>query len=560
MRGLRLILIFLFSGFVSLSAQNSVKNFPTNDFRNPLGITNFLAGNFGELRNNHFHSGIDIKTNSKEGYEVFAAADGYITRINVSSRGYGNAIYISHPNGYTTVYAHLQKFNEKIEAYVRLYQYKNEKFEVEIHPGNREIPVRIGDLIAFSGNSGSSSGPHLHFEIRDTKTEEPLNPFLFGLVVPDSSRPLVNGIYVYPIDGNVNGKAGRQAISNGASVSASGKIGFGIKTYDKQNGAENLNGTYKISLSIDDKPYFTYTADRLNWDNMRGVNRLIDYKDRMENNSWVYQLFQPKGNPINMFSDVVNDGVLNVEEGKNYNIKITAEDFAGNKNTVSLRIIGKKPPENKNASSDNIIFEWDKNNHFKEDGLEITMPKGVLFDDIEFYFKKNENGKYTVHDWNVPVLSYYTISIDPSGIPADKLSKLVIKREYKQSGVWKSNFTAADYKNGKAVAKVRDFGVFSVVVDDTNPVITPVNIKENAKFTGNNAIIRFTIRDSQSGIKDFSARIDGKWILTNYDAKTNSLTINLSREGITNGKHQLELKVTDEKDNTATYSANFTKE
>lgn len=546
---------------VTVTAQNSspIIDYPKNDFRNPIGITNYLAGNFGELRTNHFHSGIDIKTNQKEGYKVYSVADGYISRINISPRGYGYAIYIDHPNGYTTVYGHLQKFNDEIEKYVRDYQYANQTFAVEIYPKKDEFPVKSGDVIALSGNSGSSGGPHLHFEVRDTKTEEPLNPFLFGFDVVDSSKPLINGLYAYPIEGTVNDKSNRQVITNGAVLNVSGKIGFGIKTYDKQNGADNINGTYKISLFVDNQPYFTFTADRLNWNDMRGINRLIDYEDKSKNFSWVYQLFQPDGNPLKMFSDVKNHGILEVESGKTYNIRIEAMDFAGNKAIANFKVNGKEAPSIKPIDPNVIIFRWNEENHFKKDGLEINLPKGTIYDNFEFKYRKTENGKYQIHDWNVPVHSYYTVAIEQEEIPVAQLNKVVIKREYQYKGIWKTDYIPAEYKDGKVVAQVRDFGIFSVDLDNTKPTINPVNIKENSTFTGSNGIIRFTIKDSQTEIAGFSAFIDGKWVLAEYDQKFNSLTINLNRESIPNGKHQLELKVWDEKENTATYTANFSK-
>jgi len=547
------------SGENKANKSNSKKEYPKNDFRNPLGITNYLAGNFGELRSNHFHSGIDIKTNQKEGYNVYAVADGYISRINVSPRGYGNAIYIDHANGYTSVYGHLQKFNDVIEKYTRDYQYKNETFSVEIYPKKDELKVTSGDIIALSGNSGGSGGPHLHFEIRDTKTEEPINPFLFGFDIPDTSAPLINGLYVYPINGNVNGKTTRQAVSSGTTVSASGKIGLGIKTYDKQNGADNLNGIYQINVFVNDEPHFTYTNERLNFNTVRAINCLIDYEDRMKNNSWVYQLFLSAGNPLEMFSNVKNSGILDLEEGKEYAIRIEVLDYAGNKKEAKYKLIGKTPPTETPSNADEVIFRWNKENYFKQDGVEISMPKGTIYEDLKFKFRKTENGKFEIHDYNVPVHAYYTLAIEPQGIPTAQLDKVVFKLEYKYQGKWKTDYIPATYKNGKAIAEVRDFGFFSIVTDDTKPVINPVNIKENSTFTASKSVVRFTISDSESGIKDFAAYVDGKWILTNYDQKTRSLTIDLQKEGITAGKHQLELKVWDEKNNTATYTANFSK-
>lgn len=554
-------LLILISLAFQLYAQN--KEYPKNAFRNPLGITNYLAGNFAELRNNHFHSGIDIKTNQKEGYNVYAAGDGYISRINISPRGYGNAIYIDHPNGYTSVYGHLQKFNSIIEEYTRKYQYQNETFSVEIYPKKNELTVKSGDIIALSGNSGGSGGPHLHFEIRDTKTEEPINPFLFGFDIPDTSAPLINGLYIYPINGDIAGKTSRHILPSGlvfnTPIYASGKVGLGIKAYDKHNGADNMNGIYQINVFVNEKPNFTYTAERLNFSTVRAINCLLDYEDRMKNNSWVYQLYLSDGNPLQMFSNVKNNGIIDLEEGKEYAVRIEVLDYAGNKKEAKYKLIGKKPPANSGTLTGENIFHWDKENYFKKDGVEIVMPKGTLYEDINFNYRKSENGKHYIHDWNVAVHSYFTIAIEPEGIPSAQLDKAILLREYQMRGDWKTEYITAQYKNGKVIGEAKDFGVFSVIIDNTKPTINPVNIKENSTFTASKGVVRFTISDNQSGIEDFDAYIDGKWVLANYDQKSKSLTIDLNREGISAGKHLLELKVWDEKNNTATYTANFSK-
>lgn len=547
----------------TIDNEGQAKEYPKDIFRNPLGITNYLSGNFAELRNNHFHSGIDIKTNQKEGYNVYAIGEGFISRINVSPRGYGNAIYIDHPNGYTSVYAHLQKFNSVIEEYTRNYQYQNETFAVEIYPKKGELPVKSGDIIAVSGNSGSSGGPHLHFEIRDTQTEEPINPFLFGFDVPDTSEPLINGLYIYPLTGDVVGKKTRHTLPSGlvfnSPIYASGKVGLGIKAYDKHNGADNMNGIYQINVFVNDEPHFTYTAERLNFSTTRAINCLVDYEDRMKNNSWVYQLFLSDGNPLQMFSNVKNNGIIDLEEGKEYAVRIEVLDFAGNKKEARYKLIGKTPPLEPAKIENETVFYWNQENYFKKEGIEILMPKGTLYEDIAFTHRKTDKGKHYVHDWNVPIHSYYTVAIEPEGIPIPQLDKAIIVREYQSRGAWKKDHITAEYRNGKVIGEAREFGVFSVEIDNTKPVINPVNIKENSTFTASKGVVRFTISDSQSGIKGFAAYIGGKWVLANYDQKSKSLTIDLNREGIANGKHQLELKVWDEKNNTATYTANFTK-
>ena len=181
-----------------IQAQNEEKI----NFRSPLDIPLYLSGNFSELRSNHFHTGIDIKTQSVEGKAVYAVEDGYVARIKISTSGYGKAIYIRHPNGYTSVYGHLQKGNPEIEKYIQINQYKKETYTIELFPGKDELLVKKGDMIARSGNSGSSGGPHLHFEIRETRSEEPVNPLLYGFNITDNIRPIIKGIRIYPLSKN----------------------------------------------------------------------------------------------------------------------------------------------------------------------------------------------------------------------------------------------------------------------------------------------------------------------------------------------------------------------
>ncbi|MEG1199654.1 MAG: M23 family metallopeptidase, partial [Algoriella sp.] len=324
--------------FGQRAEQPKPETYPKNIFQNPLEIANYLAGNFGELRANHFHAGLDIKTQQREGLKVKAIGHGYISRINISPTGYGNALYIDHPNGYTSVYAHLREFTPELQEYVRKQQYANETFKIELHPKPNELPIKIGDLIALSGNSGGSGGPHLHFEIRDTKSEEPINPFYFGFDLPDSKKPSILGLYAYPILGDVNQKTNRVVVANGGIISASGKIGFGVKAYDKQNGSENNNGIHQINISVNDEPIYTFTANRFSFDEARAINATCDYADMQKNNSWVYQGFVKDGNPLRLFSNLKNNGILDVVDGETYKIKIEVKDYAGNASTSQFTV------------------------------------------------------------------------------------------------------------------------------------------------------------------------------------------------------------------------------
>ena len=545
--------------FAQRAEQPKSSSYPKNDFNNPLEIKNLLAGNFGELRSNHFHTGLDIKTQQKEGLKVLAVGDGFISRINISPVGYGNTIYIDHPNGYTSVYAHLQQFDGPIKEYVRKMQHERQSYKVELYPEPQQFKITKGQLIALSGNSGGSAGPHLHFEIRDTKTEEPINPFYFGFDIPDTSKPSILGTYIYPINGNANGSTNRTTVANGAVVNASGEIGFGLKTYDKQNGAENNNGVHQIDVIVNDVPIYTFTANRLSFDETRAINSVCDYSDLMRNNSWVYQAFVKDGNPLRMFSNLKNNGVLTVEEGKTYQVKIISSDYAQNSSTVSFTINGVAKPETVAKKSFVNPMYWNKENQFKADGIEIFFPKGIFYEDFDLTYKRVGN-KHQVGDWNFPVHHYFTLLLDPTAdIPTAHLEKAVIVRQYQKKGAWKKAYETTELKNGKLIAQVREFGLFSIEIDYTKPSIIPLNIKENSQFTATNNRINFTISDSQSGIKEYNAYINGKWVIAEYDKKINRLSIDLNAEGIEIGTHQLELNVKDEKNNTSTFNATFKK-
>ena len=271
-------LLFLFS----LVATAQAPNVPTDYFDDPLQIPLALAGTFGELRSNHFHSGLDIKTQQREGLPVYAAAEGFVSRINVAHYGYGKALYIQHPNGYTTVYAHLKNFSPRIEEYIKKLQYQKESYEVEVYPTASELPIERGELVASSGNTGGSGGPHLHFEIRDGE-QRPMNPLMFGIDLEDTRAPIVSGVFVYPTgeDAHVNGSAQRQKLRlipqqdgsfRAEKIEACGEIGFGINAVDQLNAAPNHNGVFRIETSANGEKLFQANFERFSFSETRHLN------------------------------------------------------------------------------------------------------------------------------------------------------------------------------------------------------------------------------------------------------------------------------------------------
>ncbi len=308
----RFATLILISTTFFVFGQGDISTYPTNYFSNPLDIPLVLSGTFGELRTNHFHAGIDIKTEQKEGLKVIAAAGGYVSRIKVSLWGYGKVLYVTHPNGYTSVYAHLQKFNDRIESYVKKQQYKKESYEIHLFPKAGELPVTKEEILAFSGSTGGFVGPHLHFEIRDTKTEKPINPFYFGFEVKDSKKPRINSLMGYSLtenthinNVNVPVQLSYRKLENGnylaSTIKAFGEIGFGVNVYDQLDGAYNKNGLYSLSLAVNGKTVHEFRATSFSFYETKYIKGEIQLK--REGGKWVvdksYILpFNPK---VNMF-------------------------------------------------------------------------------------------------------------------------------------------------------------------------------------------------------------------------------------------------------------------
>ncbi|MGI9525520.1 MAG: M23 family metallopeptidase [Weeksellaceae bacterium] len=546
--------------FTLLAIGVYAQSYP-KDFRNPLDIPNYLAGNFAELRGFHFHAGIDIKTQQREGLKVYAVQDGYVSRINVSPRGYGNAVYITHPNGYTTLYAHLQTYMGAVEKAARSEQYKQKSFAIDYYLPEGAVKVKKGEVIGLSGNSGSSGGPHLHFEVRDSKTEEIINPFLFGYDIPDTKAPLLNGMYIYALNGDVAGKQRYDLTGSkhfNIPVLASGKVGIGVKAYDQHNGAANMNGVYNIQIFADADKIFEYTANKFSFDETRYINCQTDYKQFMANKSWIYQGYMVPGNKLQMVSNLKNDGVIDLEEGRTYEIQVVLMDYAGNKTTGSFKIKGKAKPIDETIQKGKNYIYWNKENYIQTNEVEMWFPKQSFYEDFNLDYTY-QNGSYFIHHDDVPLHKFYTLAITPKDIPTHQLDKAVIAVKYKYGGRLAKDYFPTTYKNGKLIAEVRDFGEFVTEIDIQKPTLQSINVKNGAVFSGQNALMKFKVKDTQSGIEKHDAYIDGKWILSMYDKKYSLLTIDLEKENIAKGNHTLELKVTDGKNNTTTYKASFKK-
>lgn len=567
-KNIALLLILFFS--ITFFAQ---KKYPKDYFQNPVDIPIILAATFGELRTNHFHAGIDIKTQKREGFNILAAAEGYVSRIKIQHWGYGKAIYITHPNGYTSVYAHLQKFSPEIEAYIKNNQYNKESYTIHLFPQKNQLKVKKGATIAFSGNSGGSSGPHLHFEIRDSKTEKIINPLLFGIEVRDTKKPNIVSAYVYPIDdfsqinqSNIKQKLSITRLPNGNLVAgkifASGNIGFGIKAFDRLNGAMNKNGIYKLEAFVNKEKIYQHTLETFSFTEGKYVNLLIDYEHHYKKRERIQQCFIVPHNKLNIYSKVINEGTVFIQNGMTYSIDIVASDIKGNKAILTIPVQGK---------DQKIVFETAQKKtpyHFKRElfnqvkkaNVTLAIPKYSFYKDVTDFDFSVTKGVVKVHDKSIPLHKSFTLSFDVSEYPKLEQKKLFIGRVNSKGYV--NSYASTKRKENKLYTSTKTLGKYKLATDLKKPTIVPINFKNGQTLT-NFRFLKVRIKDDLTGIKSYRATIDGQWILMEYEPKTKTLTYDFNDSKYRSlpkiNKHQLKIVVSDYVNNTNTYISTFYK-
>lgn len=567
---IRIFLFFtlIFSTLTSFS-QEAMKDY----FRSPLDIPLYLSGNFGELRSNHFHAGLDIKTQGVEGQKVYAIADGYVSRIKVSPYGYGNALYITHPNGFTSVYGHLQKYNEAITKMVKDYQYKKEDFEVELFPTPFSVQVKKGDLVAYTGNSGGSGGPHLHFEIRKTANEHPMNPLFFGFDIKDNVKPDIYAITIYPLNDTsyVNGSTktrrficrgsnGQYSVPLKSPIKVQGEIGFGIETVDRMSGTSNSYGLHNIQLAHNNELIFEQQIDEFAFHEGRYINSHVDFETYLKSRQRVQKSFVQEGNKLRIYKK--KNGQISCSDEKEHALTYTVSDINGNSSSVSFSVQSVNFNIQENLTSkdekDITFMPFRQKNTLLRPNLLLSIPKGVLYEDIYFEYEETEGTSKTVspiywlHTHYVPLHAKMTVAIKAKGLSQQQREKALIvsttdqRSWYAEGGTW----------NGDNISvRTRTFGGYAIAVDTIAPRITPINIYNKANMAGKWSIT-VKITDNLAGIGNYRGTIDGKWVLMEYDAKNDKLSYYFD-ENVTKGDHTFRLVVTDEVGNKATYEADF---
>ncbi|HMC01278.1 MAG TPA: M23 family metallopeptidase [Flavobacteriaceae bacterium] len=557
--------LFFFLFFLAPFFINAQNVYPQDYFQNPLDVTLVLSGTFAELRANHFHSGLDIKTQQRVGLNVYACADGYVSRIKVSHFGYGKALYITHPNGYTTVYAHLQKFTPEIEAYVKKQQYQKETYEIELFPNIQDLLVEKGEVVAYSGSSGGSSGPHLHFEIRD-KAERPMNPMLFGIDIKDTRRPNISSVYVYPANDSsyVNNSTQRQKLrliplSTGdysiENIEAYGKIGFGIITKDRQDLAADRNGVANIQSFYNGSQIFEIDFSVFSFSETKHLNRLIDYGEYKTNKQRIQKLFVEPNNPLSMYKNIEYNGYITVEDSTNTVYKVRVKDYKNNDAWLTVTIKGVKAQDVKpheKYTTPYYIYH-DQATTLKEENVTVELFKDTFYDD--FYVDFNvQNDTLTLGEDVIPVRKSFAINYDISNYADEDKSKLYIAELV---GYYKyPSYSRTTRKGNKLTTLTKYLGTYALTLDTIAPTIRPINF-QNKKWLSKYRFLKVKIDDKLSGISNYRATVNGNWILMEYDYKTKTLTHDFNDDVITDTENNLKIIVTDNVGNNSTFEAVF---
>lgn len=551
--------ICLFAGFTTTPAE-------AQQLRKPMDHPILLSGNFGELRSNHFHSGIDFKTQGVEGKPIHSVQDGYVSRISVSPWGYGNGLYITHPDGTTTVYGHLLKFSKKIADYVKEKQYEQESFTVNLTLSPDELPVEEGEVVALSGNTGSSGGPHLHFEVRDTQTEEPMDPIeYYKDQIQDTRPPQIQGIMIYPMPGKgvVNGsrrklelkpvtaKNGRQTLTG--KIEAWGEIGLALKGYDYMDNTTNIYGIKEIILKADSQVIFRSDLSRYAFSETRYINSFTDYEEWKERRSFYMKSFVEPGNRLR-FIESLDRGILTIDEPRTYHLTYRVADAFGNTTQLSIWIEGKEQPVPAIDTDGTELFHWWSDNRFGAKGIRLTIPKGNLYDDLYFRYSAKEDSAtqritHTLH--NKPVALHKSAQLSLR-LPVDTLEN---KQQYGIIRLQKGrrSWAGGVYRNGWIDADIKELGTYTTGQDIVPPTITPLN---PATWVSKQAI-SLRLSDNLSGVQTYRGEIDGQFVLFEMNSKS-VITYHFDKQRLGKGKHTLKLTVTDACGNQSTYAYPFT--
>lgn len=554
------------------SLKREKRGHPIDYFGIPVAGSVHPTGTCGELRPNHFHTGLDI--DGKTGDPVFAAADGHIENIKVQGSGYGNMLQIRHTNGYLTLYAHLDRFAPDIQQFVKDYQYQNEQFEVDIKPPSTLFKVRKGQQIGYLGNTGSSGGPHLHFEIRSPEGKA-VNPLLCGIPIADNIPPDIRGLKIYflnsrrevlgsrsiPLQKDKNGKINLQ----GDTIRVGGMhVGFGIKAYDRSNTRRNDNGIYDLAMYADGQLAFRWTADEFAFEESRFLNAHIDYQERQQHGAWFHRCFSLPGDFLGNYTRTKMMGAVNLSPDRPVKISFELSDALGNTSKLYFWALRDETSVETFVSAPyQFLFPFDSENHLDMEGFSLYMPQNTLYETLQLQYEAVEDPSsdvysvvHRVHNEYTPVHKSFEVMIKPTRLPKHLYDKAVVANY--NSG--RPDNCGSSWENGWIKASVRSFGNYCIMVDTIAPRITPLVFSADMR---NKNSMAFRIMDNffatgnARGLR-YRGTIDGQWVLFEYDKKRNRIEYVFDGR-VGKGLHSVCLSVVDDRGNEGVFTGTFTR-
>ncbi len=556
---------------------------PASDvLRAPLDIPLSLSGNFMELRSDHFHSGLDMRTENREGLPVRAAAGGFVSRIKVGQYGYGKALYIDHPDGHTTVYGHLRGYAGAIAETLLTAQYKVSNFEVDLTFGPGELPVSAGDIVAYSGNTGGSTGPHLHFEVRRTSDQFALDPEAFGISVPDTIAPFFLGLRIDPLEaegrvppypGNakglvVSGANGKYTLKDTSAAAAFGTVGFSINVIDKYNNSTSTCGIRSMSISVDGVPLMSIALREIDFGLQRYADAYMDYGLFKENDMNYHRCYRLPNNRLQVYGGEPSQGRFTPVPGRMHQIRVVALDAHGNASTLDFPLRGATLSEAATWPMPVVageLFRYDQENELETEGMRLKLPANALYQDERITWSIQPGRSQSAAKGAKALSPYYrlhqpttalhlparlSLRVDDKVATGKKDKLIVVQLDTKG----KPRNMGGSFADGWLTTKIKAFGEYTLMLDTTPPTLAPVNL--SPIMTGKDSIV-LRIGDDLSGVDKWEGHLDGKWILFELDHKKQRLAHAFDRVSSAAGPHELKLEVRDERGNTRSFTYGF---
>lgn len=547
-------ILFAFISSTVYTQELPVPVYPKGYFRYPLGIPIKLNANFGEMRPNHFHMGLDLFTQRKTNLPIYAPADGYIARIKIDPNGFGRALYINHPNGYTTLYAHMNTFTPEVEAYLVEQQYANEKWKIEVQVPANKFKVQKGQFIGYSGNTGASEGPHVHFEIRKTENDNCVNPLFFGFNIPDNIPPVLTRLAVY--DRNKSTfeqypatfafkKAGDTfKLASPLIKTAASKVSFAITALDRVNGFTNSLGFNQALVYDNDEPVSGFLIDNIGYDMTRYLNAHIDYRIKTNGGAYLQHLGALPGNRLDIYKKWNKDGLIDLSDGEVHHIRLVVKDSYGNTSHAAFNIQQSGTPVEASLPGD--LMKPNEVNVYENNELQVYISEKGLYDALHFVYSKNPsvNGLsdvFVLQNTSIPLQDSMIVGIKATRkISGDDVNHVLMYH----TGKKKPDVARASFKDGWFTAKFREFGTFQLLLDNEPPKITG-NIFNGANLS-KASFIKFIVSDNYKEIKSFRAELDGQWLL--FGGTSNTFTYRIDSHCLP-GEHELKVRAEDEAGN-----------